>query len=225
MPAISRGDALMRDATGAWYRRAKERGRKRRTAGRAVSSPAKDESLMRSQPRDYPGRFRGRLDNCVVGGHGCRGSPRAAGMSLHWRKGEELCIRQRHSRHGPYCVAIFLHFATLTPKCTYFEALRITLGYRSPLITAESLGNWIWHFSYSRTLSYGVDCNQYPKISLLFTRFTHRNKSIENIPCEIWTSFISDNAVHRRRFARIRGHERAQMQSLAFVVSLQQAYY
>jgi len=56
MPAISRGDALMRDAT-----RVKERDAEReKTAhrGRAVSSRAKDESLMRSQPRDYPARSR-----------------------------------------------------------------------------------------------------------------------------------------------------------------------
>lgn len=62
MPAISRGDALMRDATG----RGGGRGRGGRSRGqegtahrgRAVSSRAKDESLMRSQPRDYPVRSR-----------------------------------------------------------------------------------------------------------------------------------------------------------------------
>lgn len=74
MPVISRGDALMRDATGGDEAQGGERERGDTAhRGRAVSSRAKDESLMRSQPRDYPARSRGRLYVCYKVGMGAPG--------------------------------------------------------------------------------------------------------------------------------------------------------
>lgn len=95
MPAISRSDALMRDALGDEAERWRERGRKRWHRG-ACCLLAKDESLMRSQPRDYPAKSRGRLHACYRWAWMPPG--RHVPQECHYA-GEEriLWIRQRRS--------------------------------------------------------------------------------------------------------------------------------
>lgn len=85
MPVISRGDALMRDAMGRGDQEGGNGGREGTVhRGRAVSSRAKDESLMRSRPRDYSARSRQAGRQVIrVCYRSAPGSPRAAGMSLY----------------------------------------------------------------------------------------------------------------------------------------------
>lgn len=136
MPVISRGDALMRDATG--RDETGGEGEREETAHRGaccVSSRAKDESLMRSQPRDYPAGSRGRLYVCyrwarVPWVATCRrnvithrgreriimNSPtalRTAGTDLHLIASRSFCL---------FCD---INFA----ECTQFGAHRITISF------------------------------------------------------------------------------------------------